>query len=214
MAALMVMDHLYFYIYPQSLLPWHYISRTVAPTFAFFAAEALYYTRSREKYILRLCGFGALTLVGSLILDGFLGAGVYFNILFALALGSAVVYCLDLARSGERPLLYLSFAILLFALSPLVEGRFMIPVSIMIFFFLRDNKPLMYMCYILFAPLPYLLIYFRTGEIWPQFYMFTAVLPIMLYNGERGPGNKFAKYFFYLFYPVHIWIIMILSVLL
>lgn len=37
-------------------------------------------------------------------------------------------------------------------------------------------------------------------------------LPIMLlYNGQKGSKTKFSKYFFYLFYPLHIWLLFIVS---
>ena len=37
---------------------------------------------------------------------------------------------------------------------------------------------------------------------------------ILLYNGERGPKTNFSKYFFYIFYPVHLWIIAIINFML
>ncbi|MCL2052147.1 MAG: TraX family protein [Lachnospiraceae bacterium] len=30
---------------------------------------------------------------------------------------------------------------------------------------------------------------------------------MFLYNGERGSESALAKYFFYVFYPLHLWII-------
>lgn len=43
-------------------------------------------------------------------------------------------------------------------------------------------------------------------------FMFIFVLPfIYLYNGERGGYSKFSKYFFYVFYPAHLWIIMTIA---
>lgn len=35
-----------------------------------------------------------------------------------------------------------------------------------------------------------------------------SIIPIMLHNGERGRGSK---YFFYLFYPAHIYILYLIS---
>ncbi len=38
-----------------------------------------------------------------------------------------------------------------------------------------------------------------------------AILPILLYNGEKGRGMK---YFFYVFYPAHIYILYVIATLL
>jgi hypothetical protein len=43
-----------------------------------------------------------------------------------------------------------------------------------------------------------------------QWLMIFALIPFMLYNGERGTGSK---YFFYLFYPAHIYILYIIACL-
>lgn len=43
-----------------------------------------------------------------------------------------------------------------------------------------------------------------------QYWMFLAIPFIMLYNGERGKGNK---YFFYFYYPLHICILNIVDTL-
>lgn len=43
---------------------------------------------------------------------------------------------------------------------------------------------------------------------------FFALIPIALYNGERGKGGKGAKYFFYAFYPAHLLLLYIISVVL
>ena len=38
-----------------------------------------------------------------------------------------------------------------------------------------------------------------------------ALLPIFLYNGERGLSNRAVQYGFYAFYPVHILILSVLA---
>ena len=46
---------------------------------------------------------------------------------------------------------------------------------------------------------------FSGGEQW---LMVLAILPMALYNGARGGGNK---YFFYIFYPAHIYVLYIIA---
>ena len=45
-------------------------------------------------------------------------------------------------------------------------------------------------------------------------WMMISVLPfIWLYNGQRGKKSWITKYFFYIIYPAHLWILMILRYL-
>jgi hypothetical protein len=49
------------------------------------------------------------------------------------------------------------------------------------------------------------------GRVSIQWIMIFAAIPILLYNGEKGRGMK---YFFYIFYPAHIYILYIIATLL
>ena len=49
-----------------------------------------------------------------------------------------------------------------------------------------------------------------SGDSSIQWMMIFAVIPIFLYNGEKGRGMK---YFFYIFYPAHIYILYIIATL-
>lgn len=40
--------------------------------------------------------------------------------------------------------------------------------------------------------------------------MFAVIFFILLYNGKRGKNTAFTKYMFYIIYPIHLWILMIL----
>ncbi|MGI6741180.1 MAG: hypothetical protein ACOX7C_06845 [Brevefilum sp.] len=41
-----------------------------------------------------------------------------------------------------------------------------------------------------------------------------VIIPILLYDGSRGRNDKFAKWFFYIIYPLHIWILNIVYLML
>ncbi|MBD5549379.1 MAG: hypothetical protein HDQ97_18675, partial [Lachnospiraceae bacterium] len=75
---------------------------------------------------------------------------------------------------------------------------------IFIEYFFRDKKIIRFLGYALIEVFAILLPF---GE--PFYFL---VFPfILLYSGERGPKTNFSKYFFYIFYPVHLWIIAIIN---
>ena len=41
----------------------------------------------------------------------------------------------------------------------------------------------------------------------PDFCLVTIIPLLLLYNGQQGLKNKFSQYFFYVFYPAHLWIL-------
>jgi hypothetical protein len=44
-----------------------------------------------------------------------------------------------------------------------------------------------------------------------QWMMVFAIIPLAFYNGKRGRGGRFDKYFFYIFYPAHIYLFYIIA---
>lgn len=44
-----------------------------------------------------------------------------------------------------------------------------------------------------------------------QWMMVFAIIPILMYNGKLGISNKFIKWMFYWFYPVHLIVIVSLA---
>ena len=45
-------------------------------------------------------------------------------------------------------------------------------------------------------------------------WMTFIVIPfIFLYNGEEGKKSKFGKWFFYVFYPLHLWVIEVVRMM-
>ena len=45
-----------------------------------------------------------------------------------------------------------------------------------------------------------------------QFGVLLALVPLYFYNGKRGKGGSFGKWFFYVFYPLHMLILGIMKI--
>lgn len=87
-----------------------------------------------------------------------------------------------------------------------VEGGFLFVLLGLLFYIFRENRLLQYLSLILIAVICYL-----TDPASVQWMMVFAMIPMYFYNGRKGRGDK---YFFYIFYPVHIYALYILASLL
>lgn len=76
-----------------------------------------------------------------------------------------------------------------------VEGGFAFIALGVLFYIFRKHRCIQIAVLLLMSAL----VYVMDGGI--QWLMCTAVIPMILYNGEKGRGMK---YFFYIFYPAHI----------
>lgn len=226
MAVLMLLDHLYYPLggrYPA--LYWgHIAARVVAPVFCYLMTEGMRYTRSRTRYIFRLWLAGAIMQAGNALLTVTYETEIPNNIFLPLAIGATLIYGIDLAveRAGwVRGPIVLGCTVLFFASYP-CEGGFMIPLMALIFYYLRAYPAAMWLTYFgvfcagevgIFLAADWTQGSFgrvfleQLGWISDQFWMILAIFPILLYSGKRGLNNAFAKGFFYIFYPVHIWLI-------
>jgi hypothetical protein len=82
-----------------------------------------------------------------------------------------------------------------------IEGGFYFPLMGLLFYLLRKNRLLQ------LIPLAIFCVALATlgNTEWMAIF---AAIPILLYNGQRGKGNK---YFFYIFYPAHIYAFYVIS---
>jgi len=236
--ALMVIDHLYEMFAPFGVpLVFHMIGRACLPIFLFMVSEGFYYTHSRKKYLLRLLigfwgmGLGNLLLSKLMPLDDVVLANNVFGTLFLSAL---YMYMRELAIEGWKtkkphlvllaaagvllPLLSSYFimfiinvsipvaqvAILLLPSILLTEGGFAAVILCFLFYLFHDVHPLIRM-----IPLAVVSIMSALGGGF-QWMMIFAIIPLLMYNGTAG---KKSKWFFYIFYPAHIYAFYMLSFL-
>ena len=210
MVILMVLDHLYYKLFPDYLEWGHYAARVVAPVFVYLVTEGMVYTHNRRRYIQRMLLAGVVMMAGNMLLFAFYRDMPDNSILMTLGLSAAIIATIDKSQETDaNKALWILATIGLFALSMFFEGSFMIPGIAVIFYYLRDRPLAMWAVYIGCFGGMYLLLWVLTGKLQSQFFMVFAFIPILCYNGKRGMNNAFSKYFFYVFYPLHIWVIFI-----
>lgn len=225
----MLMDHL-LSAFPSVFPSWfHPFSRFVGPLFAFLMVEGLFHTRNKFKYNIRLFGWAIFMEVGNFIISTSLASKevhVSNNIFLTLAIGLTILNLLELIKNktGYEKLALLVAAILLIPVSFVcAEGAMsLIPFILITYFFRGNNKKLMISYVILFIALfslsyaPYDTIKETIDMLmFNSDFLFILVIPFMLlYNGERGLNNKFSKYVFYVFYPLHLWLLAIMQFIL
>lgn len=192
----MTFDHIGYFLFPG--VDWlRIIGRLAYPIFAFLCSESYRFTHDRNVYWQRLLIIGGLMEVVLQLVS----PGASANIFLTLACGFLILQGLDQKQW------FVAIGALVTGLGLRVDyswyGMLMIPL----WYYLRDHRVWM-------APLllimSYLLIATSDCSVL-QYYAVAAVIPILLYNGK--PGYRKGKYFFYVYYPLHIAVLAILSYL-
>lgn len=175
------------------------IGRTAFPIFCFMLVEGFFYTKSRMKYLIRLILF---CLVSEVPFDLAVRAKTWDissqNVFWTLAIGFGTIWIMETIRNSNkvdwilRGLLSISLGLLTMLLAEFLKtdyGAFGI-LLILIFYLFRANRK--WAC-----GLGYL------SMIW-EFACFPAFILLYFYNGKKGRG---VKYFFYIFYPLHLFLL-------
>lgn len=151
----------------------------------------------------------------------FLGPHNIFLTLFLLFCMMWVLTAMKQSRVGQKIILVLIFSILLVLTAASEGGIYLIPMMLLMFVFKGEgqiNKLLIgifaYTMILLalaissYMQMPVYQSLYAYLTFDNEFMMVTVIPLIALYNGQLGgTGSKWNKYFFYLFYPVHLWII-------
>lgn len=237
MAFLMVFDHL---DHISGLLPgiwagiFHALTRCVGVWFAYMAVEGFIHSRSRIKYNGRLFVWAAIMFGGNSLLNYLFQSKevvVTNNIFFTLAIGVLVLNIaygsIDTCSIAKQKAIKVGRVIVSILLTVGAflfgaEGAIPIIPFMIICYRFRNNLQLRDLLLIIMA-IPLIIISYNPYNNWidtisMMLYncegLFISVIPFLyLYNGERGLNNKFSKYFFYVFYPAHLWIITTIAYL-
>lgn len=218
-AVFMTVDHIGLLFFPAEQI-FRIIGRLAFPIFAFMIAEGARYTRRRLRYFLNIFILGVICQIVYFITS----ESLYMCILITFSLSLLMLFTLkDLkvaifskVRSGRRIavcslLFLLSVAVAYIACTFLeVDYGFAgatLPVFASVFDFRLVNIPerfkfldKLYIRVLIFGA--GLLIHALVSDLKIQIYALYALIFLFLYSGERGKYNM--KYFFYIFYPVHL----------
>lgn len=204
----------------------HTIGRITGPIMFFFVVEGYHHTRDRNKYTLRMALFA---LVSYFPFVWFVGGGfalqaeqyLHFNVIYTLLLG-----LLALRARHEIPNKVVGWLVVipLLFLSELGDWGYIAVLNILLFDLFRGHfkrQAAAYCALVLYQIFPalgnliqYIQLYGFSGDIYRQLnwvlIMLGLFLPIILlsfYNGQRGNSSKWV---FYIFYPAHIMLLVLL----
>ena len=189
------------------------IGRMAFPIYCFLLVEGFYHTRDRRRYLLRLL---LLAVFSQPVFESALfyhPAHRHLDTLFTLSIGLASIWVIDMLRGicrnagGRQASLLLRCALVLCGIAAAGAGCAVATVlrtdyrwggvlAILLFYYLRGVRE-----YAMAGGWIALSVYSES-----ELLSFPAFLLIRLYNGERGRQNK---YFFYLFYPAHLLVLLL-----
>lgn len=212
----MLIDHIGYIFYPAIItnesiyLILRLVGRISFPLFAFILVEGYFHTRSRNKYLVRLLIFALLTEV---IFDFAFYQTVinwqHQNVLFTFLIGLFSLSVYELFKL-KLPVLSLISVFILAITAEILNLDYGILGVLLIFlvYLLRGNFPAVAASIIL-ANILFTDLSFNNLEGMLQAFAGLSVIFIYAYNGNRGFN---LKYFFYLFYPLHLLVLYLLFI--
>ena len=214
----MFIDHMGYTLFPGVL--WlRCVGRVAFPIFCFLIAEGCVYTHDRKKYALRLLAFALLSEIPFNLMTG---GGVWNpydqNVLWTLLLGALVCWLVDWALQKRTVWAFLLTGVAMAAAYLLLEigntdyGGWGMLLVVMFYAVHRAPSGAPSKMTAQAFGLAFFSLAVMGGYISIELWSLVALIPIWLYNGQRGFSNKAVQYGFYAFYPVHILILSLISI--
>lgn len=218
----MLTDHFGLMFFPFVPI-YRIIGRLAFPIFAFMIAEGTKYTRNRSRYFFNIFILGAVCQAVYFFLSP---DWLYMNILLTFSVSILLIYILDLVKAemfskSMKPMrlicftfLFISALIAVYLINTLPKeflfdygfAGFTLPLLVSLFDFKRTEAPDSLKkldCIpvkVVALGIGLILFCLDVGSI--QWYSLVAIIPLLMYSGKRGKYNL--KYFFYIFYPLHL----------
>ena len=210
----MVLDHVGLVFSPRVQI-FRILGRLAFPIYAYMIAEGCAHTRNRKRYLGMILGMGLVCQIVYLIFMG----SIYQGILITFSLSIGIIYALEGFIRNKKPrrrilmILAVLFILFLGVVCPILfeEYGFDIDYGIwgiflpVLIYFAPNKLAKLISCAVLLCAMA---CFSRTT----QWFALLTIPLLALYNGERGKLKM--KYFFYIFYPLHLVIIYGILILL
>ena len=231
-AIAMLCDHVGAYLFPQVTVL-RVIGRLAFPIFAYFIAEGCRYTRNKTKRFLMVLGLALVCEIAYVLTSG----EITGTVLVTFSCSIPMVYALQAVKASLAAeklscgRISLCMALFVLSIGATVLVGYLVPMDYGIpgallpvflsfldyvpgktpaFFQKIDRHAIRLAVFALGLVLIWRIRLRVSGEI--QVYALLSVLPMAFYNGTPGPRTF--KYWFYVFFPAHLLLIWMVSMLL
>jgi hypothetical protein len=209
----MVIDHVGAFLFPNILFL-RVIGRLAFPLFSSLIANGAYYSKNRNKYLVRLFVFAIISqvpylLTGRLIHPDFQGLNIFFTLFLGLL-------AIEIIRKYKSAVVFVTVVLVIGLLAEIAWVSYGLAGILSIVFFykyFKDFKKMLISQALIFSisSLTPQIIQLFSGSIIVientrviQSLAVFSLIFIYLYNEKPGPR---LKYIFYVFYPAHLIII-------
>ena len=201
----------------------HTIGRLTLPIMCFFIAEGFRHTTNLKMYIGRMASFAVISIIPFYIFfhEEY---GYRQNIIFDLLLALLTLTVTESKQLGRWVKAALIGVIILTSMA--IGGWVLLPTCYVLIFYYGKNfrqkeklfcgttclMEVLVVVAILLNQRWNFMSYDWEPYQWIYFLGFMlALIPLYFYNGQKGRGGKFNKWFFYVFYPAHMIILGVLK---
>lgn len=196
----MLIDHVGAVLFPGEMM-FRYIGRIAFPIFIFLMVEGFYHTRDVRKYEIRMVIFAFLSEIPfDLAFSGEMFDWSYQNVFFTLAIGLVMMDLMDRWKGSSIKQLGVWAACMVIAELLCTDYGAAGILIIFVFYRFRERPVAKIVVTAVIALFGF--------DGWIECFCLFAFIPILLYNGKRGPS---LKYVFYIFYPAHLLILYLIS---
>ena len=207
----MLIDHIGATVIPDMNL--RIIGRLAFPIYCFLLVEGIWHTRDVKRYAMRLVVGTLLSEIPfDLLFFGRL-TWAHQSIMVTLLLGLTAVFW-----GRKKKNYWLPFAVCFFAAEFLNTDYGGWGVALICMFAITEELPYRHWLQLLGMALVFwcmdsYVLNFGGFRVPIQFCGIPALIPIWLYSGKKLSHNRIAQWAFYLFYPVHLTVLLLMVLL-